>query len=127
MDKPNKVEEPVTFNTMQTNNKVQLLGHLGNNPEVRTLEDGNKIAKLRIATNEPYRNSEGKRIANTQWHNLVAWAATAEFAEKYLAKGKHVMVEGRLVYNNYTDKDGIRHFSTDVHVSEFSILTKRRA
>lgn len=112
---------------MQLNNKVQLLGRLGSKPKISTFDDGKKMAKLRIATNEPYRNSEGKKVDNTQWHNLVAWAATAEFAEKYLEKGKHVMVEGRLVYSNYTDKDGIKHFNTNVHVSEFSILDKQRA
>lgn len=112
---------------MQLNNKVQLLGHLGNNPEIRTLENGNKLAKMSLATYEPYKDAKGKKVDKTQWHNIVAWGATAEIAEKYLAKGKQVLVEGRLVHNSYTDKEGQKRYTTDVNVSHIMLLDKKSA
>lgn len=106
-------------------NKVQLIGRLGIDPEVRNLDNGSKMARIRIATNEGYRDAKGEKVENTQWHNVVAWGPTAEFAEKYLSKGRQVLVEGRLVNSEYTDKEGNKRYSTDVHVNEFLILDKK--
>ncbi|MGK0127855.1 MAG: single-strand DNA-binding protein, partial [Candidatus Azotimanducaceae bacterium] len=75
-------------------NKVQLIGNLGNNPEIITLESGKKLAKFSIATNESYKNAQGEKVQNTEWHNVVAWNATAEIVEKYLEKGKEIAIEG---------------------------------
>ncbi len=106
-------------------NKVQLIGNLGNAPEVKTLEGGNKIARLSVATNETYKNVKGEKITETQWHNVIAWGKTAEVAEKYLTKGLEVLVEGKLVNRNYMDKDGIKRYITEVQANELLILTKK--
>lgn len=112
---------------MNLNNKVQLLGHLGNNPEIRTLDNGNKMARMSIATYEPYKDAQGKKVDKTQWHNVVAWSTQAEYAEKHLAKGKQIMIEGTLRHNSYTDKDGQKRYTTDVHVSNFMLIDKKAA
>ena len=74
-------------------NKVQLIGNLGNNPEIITLESGKKLAKFSIATNEVYKNSAGEKVTDTQWHNIVAWNKTAEIIEKYVTKGSELMID----------------------------------
>ncbi|HUZ57459.1 MAG TPA: single-stranded DNA-binding protein [Hanamia sp.] len=86
-------------------NKVQLIGNLGNAPEVKNTEKGKKLAKFSIATNETYYNAKGEKVTETQWRNLIAWGKVAELVEKYLAKGSEVAIEGKLMNNNYTDKD----------------------
>jgi single-strand DNA-binding protein len=106
-------------------NKVQLIGNLGNAPEVKTLESGKKMARFSVATNESYRNAKGEKITETQWHNLVAWGKVAEIVEKYLAKGKEVMIEGKLVNRSYNDKDGHKKFITEVQVNEILMLGEK--
>lgn len=106
-------------------NKVQLIGNLGNAPEVKTLEGGKKMARFSIATNESYRNAKGEKITETQWHNLIAWGKVAELAEKYLTKGKEVMIEGKLVNKNYTDKSGVKKYFTEVQVNELLLLSDK--
>jgi single-strand DNA-binding protein len=106
-------------------NKVQLIGNLGNAPEVKTLESGKKMARFSVATNESYRNAKGEKITETQWHNLVAWGKVAEIVEKYLAKGKEVMIEGKLVNRSYNDKDGNKKFITEVQVNEILMLGEK--
>ena len=78
------------MNTLR--NKVQLIGNLGNDPEIITLESGKKLAKFSIATNESYKNSLGEKITDTQWHNVVAWNKTAEIIEKYVTKGNEIVI-----------------------------------
>lgn len=111
------------MNTLR--NKVQLIGNLGNAPEVKTLDGGNKLARISIATNESYKNSKGEKITETQWHNVIAWGKTAEIIEKYFTKGLEVMVEGKLVNRNYTGKDGIKRYVTEVEANELLILSKK--
>jgi single-strand DNA-binding protein len=106
-------------------NKVQLIGNLGNAPEVKTLDGGKKMARFSIATHETYRNVKGEKITETQWHNMIAWGKVAEIAEKYLTKGKEVVVEGKLVNRNYTDKDGNKKYSTEVQVNELLLLGEK--
>lgn len=103
-------------------NKVQLIGNLGNAPEVRTLESGKKMARFSVATNEIYRNAKGEKITETQWHNLVAWGKLAEIAEKYLTKGKEVAVEGKLVNRSYNNKEGQKKYITEIQVNELLLL-----
>ena len=105
-------------------NKVQLIGNLGNNPEVKNTEGGKKLAKFSVATNESYRNARGERVTETQWHTLVAWGKVAEIVEKYLSKGSEIAVEGKLVYRNYTDKEGVKKYSTEIQVSELLMLSR---
>ncbi len=106
-------------------NKVQLIGNLGNAPEVKTLDGGKKMARFSIATNETYRNAKGEKITETQWHNMIAWGKVAEIAEKYLTKGKEVVVEGKLVNRNYTDKEGNKKYITEVQVNELLLLGEK--
>ena len=103
-------------------NKVQLIGNLGNAPEVRNTESGKKLVRFSIATNETYRNAKGEKVTETQWHNLIAWGKVAEIAEKYLAKGSEVAIEGKLMNNNYTDKDGNKKYNTEIQIHELLLL-----
>jgi single-strand DNA-binding protein len=98
-------------------NKVQLIGHVGKQPDVRTTEKGKKWARFSMATSEVYRSATGEKITETQWHNLVAWGKTAELAEKYMQKGSEIAIEGKLVNRNYTDKEGNKKYVTEVLVS----------
>ena len=107
-------------------NKVQLIGHLGNNPEIVNLDAGKKLAKFSIATNESYKNAKGETIKETQWHNLVAWGKTAEIIEKYLQKGSEVAIEGKLVNKNYDDKDGNKRYITEIVVNELLMLGSKK-
>src|SRR5436190_1432900 len=111
------------MNTLR--NKVQLIGNLGNAPEVKNLESGKKLARISLATNETYKNAKGEKITETQWHNVIAWDKTADIIEKYFTKGLEVMVEGKLVNRNYTDKDGIKRYVTEVQANELMILSKK--
>ena len=105
-------------------NKVQLIGNLGNNPEVRSMESGKKMARFSIATSETYRNAKGEKVKETQWHNVVAWGKVAEIIEKFLVKGSEVAIEGKLVNRNYNDKEGNKKYVTEVQVNELLLLTK---
>jgi single-strand DNA-binding protein len=103
-------------------NKVQLIGNLGMNPEIKNLDSGKKLAKFSIATNETYRNAKGDKIEDTQWHNLIAWGKTAEIIEQYVKKGNEIAIEGKLVNRNYDDKDGNKRYVTEVLVNEILML-----
>lgn len=110
------------MNTLR--NKVQLIGNLGNDPEVITLENGKKLAKFSLATNDTYKNSEGEKITQTEWHSLVAWGKTADIIEKYLIKGKEVAVEGKLTNRSYETQEGDKRYVTEVVVNEILMLGK---
>ena len=103
-------------------NKVQLIGNLGNDPEIIALEGGKKLAKFSLATNENYRDANGKKQTNTDWHNIIAWGKTAEIIEKYVTKGKEVAVEGKLSTRSYESKEGENRYITEVVVSEILML-----
>ncbi|MCF6348481.1 MAG: single-stranded DNA-binding protein [Flavobacteriaceae bacterium] len=108
------------MNTLR--NKVQLIGNLGNNPEVITLDSGKKLAKFSIATNDSYTNAKGEKVENTQWHNIIAWNKTAEMVEKYLVKGKEIAVEGKLTSRSYEDKEGVKKYITEIVCNEILFL-----
>jgi len=105
-------------------NKVQLIGNLGNDPEVINLESGKTLAKFSVATNESYKNANGEKITDTQWHNVVAWGKTATIAEKYLMKGKEVAIEGKLTSRSYETKEGEKRYVTEVVCNELLMLGK---
>ena len=105
-------------------NKVQLIGNLGNDPEVINLEGGSKLAKFSMATNESYKNAKGEKVTDTQWHNVVAWGKTAEIVENYLKKGNEVAVEGKLINRSYETKDGDKRYITEIKCSELLMLGK---
>ena len=103
-------------------NKVQLIGNLGDNPEIVNLDSGKKLAKFSIATNESYKNAKGDVVKDTQWHNVVAWGKTADIIEKYVQKGNEIAIEGKLVNRNYDDKDGIKRYVTEIVINELLML-----
>ncbi|MFM1878140.1 MAG: hypothetical protein RLZZ241_1006 [Bacteroidota bacterium] len=105
-------------------NKVQLIGNLGQDPEITILEKGGKLAKFSIATNETYRNSSGEKVTDTQWHQVVAWGKTADIVESYLNKGKEVAVEGKLIHRQYDTVDGLRKYVTEVKCVDLLLLGK---
>ncbi|HAO06496.1 MAG TPA: single-stranded DNA-binding protein [Chryseobacterium sp.] len=103
-------------------NKVQLIGNLGNTPEVKKMQNGKKMARFRIATSEVYKNAIGEKVTETQWHNLVAWGKVAEIAEQYLTKGREVAIEGKLTHRNYDDHSGHKKLITEIQVNELLLL-----
>lgn len=105
-------------------NKVQLIGNLGQDPEVNELESGNKMARFSVATNETYRNGQGEKVTDTQWHQVVTWGKTAEIAEQYLKKGREVALEGKLVHRSYETAEGERKYVTEVKCTELLLLGK---
>jgi single-strand DNA-binding protein len=105
-------------------NKVQLIGNLGNSPEIITLDSGKKLAKFSIATNESYKNASGQKIDNVQWHNLIAWNKTADIVEKNVTKGKEIAIEGKLTSRSYETKEGEKRYVTEVVVSELLMFCK---
>lgn len=103
-------------------NKVQLIGNLGNVPEVKNTESGKKLARFSIATNEVFRNAKGEKTKETTWHNVVAWGKLADLAEKYLDKGSEVIIEGKLINRSYTDKGGTKKYISEVQINELLML-----
>lgn len=106
-------------------NRVQLIGNLGNEPEIIVMESGRKLAKFSLATNETYKNSNEEKVTETQWHNIVAWNKTAEIIEKYLHKGSEVMVQGKLTSRSYETKEGEKRYITEVVCNELVMLGGR--
>lgn len=103
-------------------NKVQLIGHVGNDPEIKTFDGGKKLAKLNFATNESYKNEKGEKVEETQWHSLIAWGKTADIIEKYVVKGKEIAIEGKLTHRSYEDKTGEKRYVTEVVIDELMLL-----
>lgn len=103
-------------------NKVQLIGNLGLAPEIVSFENGNKLAKVRLATNEFYKNAKGEKVQETQWHSLIAWGKQADILEKYVKKGQEIAVEGKLVTRSYETKEGEKRYRTEVQVLELLML-----
>lgn len=106
-------------------NKVQLIGNLGMDPEIKELESGKRLAKFSIATNEKYKNANGESVKETQWHNIVAWDKKAEFAKKHLKKGTEVVLEGRLHVRNYNDKEGTKKYIHEIIAEEIMMIGKK--
>lgn len=106
-------------------NKVILVGNLGKDPEIRSLENGVSVAKFPLATSESYKNRNGERVETTEWHNIVMWRGLAEIAEKYLKKGSRVYIEGKIRTRSYDDKDGIKKYITEIEADNMLMLDGR--
>jgi single-strand DNA-binding protein len=113
------------MNTLK--NRVQLIGNLGQDPEMFTFDGGKKKVNLRLATNENYKNSKGEKVEETIWHNIVGWGKTAEIAGEYLKKGSEVAIEGKLTNRVYEDKEGNNKYITEIVVKEFLMLDKKKS
>lgn len=103
-------------------NKVQLIGNLGNDPEIVNMDSGKKLARFSLATNENYTNAQGEKITNTEWHSLVAWGKTADIIERYTNKGKEIAIEGKLTSRSYDTKEGKKRYVTEVVVNDLVLL-----
>ena len=103
-------------------NKVQLIGNVGNDPEITVLESGKKVVRFSLATNENYKNAQGEKVQSTHWHNMVAWNKTAEIIERYAGKGKEIAIEGKLTSRSYETKEGDKKYITEVVISEVLLL-----
>lgn len=112
---------------MSIRNKVQLVGHVGQTPEIKSFGDSGKLARFSLATNENYKNKNGEWIESTTWHNLIGWRQIAERIEKYVEKGSFLMIEGKLVSRDYVDKDNVKRYITEVEVRSFMLLDKKSA
>ncbi len=106
-------------------NKVILIGNLGKDPEVRYLDSGVAVANFSLATTENYRNKEGERVSQTEWHNVVLWRGLAEIAEKYLKKGSSVYIEGRIRNRKWEDKEGNTRYNNEILADNMTMLGGR--
>ncbi|MFN5772245.1 single-strand DNA-binding protein [Flavobacterium fontis] len=99
-------------------NRVQLIGHVGQDPEVKSFEGGKKVANLNLATNDVYYKEEGEKVTQTEWHRVVAWGKLASLIEQYVTKGKELGVTGKITYRNYEDKEGNKRSITEIVAEE---------
>ena len=107
-------------------NSVQLIGRLGQDPEVRELTSGKKLTTFSVATSDSYKNANGDKIEDTQWHNIVAWGKVGEIASEYLSKGTEVCVEGKLTHRSYENGAGEKRYVTEINLNEMVMLGGRK-
>lgn len=105
-------------------NKVQLIGNVGQDPEVKTINGDRKVANFTLATNEYYYNDKGEKVEQTEWHRVSAWGKVAEIIEKYVEKGKEIAIDGKITYRNYDDKDGNKRYITEIVANDILLLGK---
>jgi single-strand DNA-binding protein len=109
---------------MASLNRVTLIGNLGADPEIKTLQSGDKVANISLATTESYKNKAGERVDETEWHRIEFWGKLAEIVEKYLRKGDSIYVEGKIKTEEY-EKDGIKRYTTKIRATQMQMLGKR--
>lgn len=105
-------------------NRVILIGNLGRDPEVITFDNGVKKASFSLATTESYKNKEGQRVDQTEWHNIVLWRGLAEVAERFLKKGNQIYLEGKIKTRSY-ELDGQKRYITEIFVDNMTMMGKR--
>lgn len=103
-------------------NKVLLIGNLGRDPELKVTPSGQALARFSVATTETWKNPQGEKQSKTEWHNIVVWGKQAEIAEKFLRKGKQVLIEGRIQYREYTDQAGVKKTACEIRCDNFVML-----
>ncbi len=106
-------------------NRVQLIGNLGADPEVKIFDSGKKKVTLSLATSESYKKANGEKVDQTQWHQIIAWGKTADIAEQYLKKGNEIAVDGKIQYRSFEDKNGDKKYITEIMVNELLMLGKK--
>ncbi len=107
-------------------NKVILVGNVGKDPEIRYLEGGTAVCSFSMATSETYRNRDGERVTNTEWHNVVLWRGLAEVAERYVKKGSQLFIEGKIRTRSWDDKDGNKRYTTEI-IADNMVMLGRKA
>ncbi|QSE95903.1 single-stranded DNA-binding protein [Fulvivirga lutea] len=103
-------------------NSVQLIGRLGKDPEVKTLTSGKSLTTFSIATSDTYKNANGEKVEDTQWHNIVAWGKQSEIAGEYLKKGQEVAIEGKLIHRSYETNSGEKKYVTEINLNELLMI-----
>ena len=106
-------------------NKAILVGNVGKDPEVRYLEGGASVASFSLATTEVYKNKNGEKVSQTEWHNIVAWRHLADLAEKYISKGRQLYIEGRITNRTWEDKDGNKRYTTEIVAGSIQLLGRK--
>ncbi|TRX56058.1 single-stranded DNA-binding protein [Fulvivirga sp. M361] len=107
-------------------NTVQLIGRLGKDPELRKLKNGKAMTTFSLATSDVYKNAEGEKVQNTQWHHIVAWGRKAEMVANYLSKGQEIAMEGRLVYHQYETTEGEKRYLTEISMNELLMVGSKK-
>lgn len=107
-------------------NKVILIGNVGKDPEVRHLDSGIAVTTFPLATSETYKNKEGQKVTNTEWHNVVLWRGLAEIAEKYVKKGNPLYIEGKIRTRSWDDKDGNKRYTTEIVADNMQMLGSKQ-
>ena len=107
-------------------NSVQLIGRLGNEPEVRTFESGKKMATFTLATSEVYYNNQGEKVEETQWHNIVVWGKKVDVVENYVKKGQEIAIQGKIQTRSY-EKEGEKRYITEINLNELLMLGGKKA
>ncbi len=110
------------MNTLR--NKVQLIGRLGQEPEIITFEDGNKMAKFSMATDDSYKDKSGTKVERAYWHNIIVKGGLVNVVENYVTKGQEIVVEGKLTNRSWEDKEGMKNYTTEILVNELLMLGK---
>jgi single-strand DNA-binding protein len=105
-------------------NSVQLIGNLGREVQYKRLDNGSSLARVSLATRDVFRNAQGEKVVNVQWHQLVGWGKTAETMHKLLQKGQEIAVKGKLTQHSYTDREGRKRFRSEVVVNEFLLMNR---
>ncbi len=108
-------------------NKVILIGNVGKDPEVRHLDSGVAVANFPLATSETYKNKDGQKVTNTEWHNIVIWRGLAEVAEKYVKKGNPLYIEGKIRTRSWDDKDGNKRYTTEIVADNMQMLGSKQS
>jgi single-strand DNA-binding protein len=110
----------------QLKNRVQLIGRLGQDPEVKSLDGGKVVARFSLATTETYKDAEGNKVSDTQWHQVVVWGSLCSVVAAYFKKGMEVMIEGKLSYRSYENKEGRKVSQTEVIARDLMMLEKQK-
>lgn len=105
-------------------NKVQLIGRLGQEPEIITFNDGNKMAKFSMATDDSYKDKTGQKVERAYWHNIIVKGGLVNVVENYVNKGQEIAIEGKLTNRSWQDKDGKKNYTTEILVNELLMLSK---
>ena len=112
---------------MNIKNHVQLIGHVGNTPEVKELASNKRMAKFSIATNESYKDTSGSWVNKTEWHNIVVWGKQTDLVQKHIHKGTELAMTGKLTTRQWEDAAGQKRYTTEIILNEFALVGQRKA
>src|SRR3954462_10888320 len=107
-------------------NKAMLIGNVGQDPEIRTIPSGARVAQFSVATSRRWNDKSGQQQEKTEWHRIVAWEKLVDIIERYVKKGDRIYVEGEIEYRQYQDKDGVTKYSTEIRAREVVLLGGKR-